>query len=69
LQTIEDIAGSGFDALAYGPMKPVGLIDPRRRERPYAVVQLRSENKSLSAYSLVGFQTRMTIPEQKESFR
>ena len=46
--------------LAFGPMKPVGLYDPKTGKRPYAVVQLRPEDKDATAYNLVGFQTRMT---------
>ena len=55
--------------LAFGPMKPVGLVDPRTGQRPYAVVQLRPEDGAASAYNLVGFQTRMTWPEQGRVFR
>ncbi|HEX3019208.1 MAG TPA: methylenetetrahydrofolate--tRNA-(uracil(54)-C(5))-methyltransferase (FADH(2)-oxidizing) TrmFO [Chitinispirillaceae bacterium] len=66
---VEISALRGFDALAYGPMRPVGLIDPRSGRRPYAVCQLRKENASGSSYNLVGFQTRLTIPEQQNVFR
>ncbi len=68
-QPIEEIARSGFDAPRFGPMKPVGLIDPRDGKRPHAVVQLRSENTHKSAYNLVGFQTNLTFCEQKRIFR
>src|SRR5438445_1102395 len=62
------MAERGRDALAYGPMKPVGLQDPRTGARPHAVVQLRREDKAGSAWNLVGFQTRLTWPEQKRIF-
>ncbi len=62
---IEEIAARGVDTLRYGPMKPVGLEDPRTGERPYAVVQLRKEDLSDEFFNLVGFQTKMTIPSQK----
>ena len=65
---IEVIAERGFDALRFGPMRPVGLTDPRTGQRPYAVVQLRPENRYLTAYNLVGFQTRMAYPEQQRVF-
>ncbi len=65
---IEVMAGRGRDALAYGPMKPVGLSDPRTGKRPHAVVQLRREDKAGTAWNLVGFQTRLTWPEQKRIF-
>jgi methylenetetrahydrofolate--tRNA-(uracil-5-)-methyltransferase len=55
--------------LAFGPMKPVGLTDPRTGRRPYAVVQLRAEDKAATAYNLVGFQSRMTWGEQARVFR
>jgi methylenetetrahydrofolate--tRNA-(uracil-5-)-methyltransferase len=54
--------------LAFGPMKPVGLSDPRTGRRPHAVVQLRREDKAGTAWNLVGFQTRLTWPEQKRIF-
>jgi methylenetetrahydrofolate--tRNA-(uracil-5-)-methyltransferase len=66
---VEVIAKSGPLALAHGPMKPVGLIDPRTGDRPFAVVQLRRENLAGTAWNLVGFQTRLTWPEQKRVFR
>ena len=65
---IEVMAERGRDVLAYGPMKPVGLSDPRTGTRPYAVAQLRREDVSGSAWNLVGFQTRLTWPEQKRIF-
>ncbi len=70
-QPIEAIAATGVDSLRFGPMKPVGLIDPSdpSGKRPYAVVQLRPENKSLTAYNLVGFQTKLKYGAQLEAFR
>ncbi len=65
---IEVMAERGRDTLAYGPMKPVGLSDPRSGKRPHAVVQLRREDKAGTAWNLVGFQTRLTWPEQKRIF-
>ncbi|WP_367355572.1 methylenetetrahydrofolate--tRNA-(uracil(54)-C(5))-methyltransferase (FADH(2)-oxidizing) TrmFO [Mesotoga sp.] len=64
-QPFEEIARSGIDALRYGPMKPVGLIDPVTGKEPYAVVQLRKENISGSLLGIVGFQTRLKWNEQK----
>ncbi|HCU24501.1 MAG TPA: methylenetetrahydrofolate--tRNA-(uracil(54)-C(5))-methyltransferase (FADH(2)-oxidizing) TrmFO [Deltaproteobacteria bacterium] len=66
---IEVMAERGRDTLAFGPMKPVGLIDPRSGKRPHAVVQLRQDDLHASLYNLVGFQTRMKYPEQKRVFR
>jgi methylenetetrahydrofolate--tRNA-(uracil-5-)-methyltransferase len=66
---IEELARRGRDTLAHGPMKPVGLVDPRSGRRPYAVVQLRQEDKRGILYSLVGFQTRMRIASQKRVLR
>jgi methylenetetrahydrofolate--tRNA-(uracil-5-)-methyltransferase len=66
---IEVMAERGADVLAYGPMKPVGLEDPRTGLRPFAVVQLRREDVAGTAYNLVGFQTRLTWPEQRRIFR
>jgi methylenetetrahydrofolate--tRNA-(uracil-5-)-methyltransferase len=66
---IEVMAERGADVLAYGPMKPVGLEDPRTGRRPFAVVQLRREDAAGSAWNLVGFQTRLTWPEQRRIFR
>jgi len=62
---IEVMAARGIDALAYGPMRPVGLRDPRSSTRPYAVVQLRQDNLAGTLYNMVGFQTNLTYPEQK----
>ena len=59
----------GTDTLRFGPMKPVGLIDPRTGREPYAVVQLRQENREGTLYNLVGFQTKLTYPEQQRIFR
>lgn len=67
-QPIEAIADTGIDSLRFGPMKPVGLTDPRTGKRPYAVVQLRIDDISRSSYNLVGFQTRLKYPEQKKVF-
>lgn len=66
---IEEMARRGPETLAYGPMKPVGLVDPRTGRRPHAIVQLRQEDKRGLLYSFVGFQTRMRIGEQKRVFR
>ncbi|MGC8669192.1 MAG: methylenetetrahydrofolate--tRNA-(uracil(54)-C(5))-methyltransferase (FADH(2)-oxidizing) TrmFO [Chthonomonadales bacterium] len=66
---IEELAKRGEQTLAYGPMRPVGLIDPRTGRRPYAVVQLRQENKAGTLWGLVGFQTRLKWGEQKRIFR
>jgi len=66
---IEEMARRGRDTLAYGPMKPVGLHDPRTGARPYAVVQLRHEDKVGALYNLVGFQTKMRVGEQQRVFR
>ncbi|MEW6775311.1 MAG: methylenetetrahydrofolate--tRNA-(uracil(54)-C(5))-methyltransferase (FADH(2)-oxidizing) TrmFO [Bdellovibrionota bacterium] len=67
-QPIEEIADKGFDALRFGPFRPVGLEDPKTGERPYAVVQLRAENKEGTLYNLVGCQTKMVYEEQKRIF-
>jgi len=66
---IEEMARRGPDTLAFGPMRPVGLIDPRSGQRPYAVVQLRQDNHEATLYNMVGFQTKMTYPEQRRVFR
>ncbi|MCX8053459.1 MAG: methylenetetrahydrofolate--tRNA-(uracil(54)-C(5))-methyltransferase (FADH(2)-oxidizing) TrmFO, partial [Armatimonadetes bacterium] len=66
---LEVIARRGVNSLAYGPMKPVGLRDPRTGKRPYAVVQLRQENTDASVYGLVGFQTQLRPSEQDRVFR
>jgi methylenetetrahydrofolate--tRNA-(uracil-5-)-methyltransferase len=65
---IEVMAERGDETLAFGPMKPVGLSDPRTGRRPHAVVQLRMEDRGGTAWNLVGFQTRLTWPEQKRIF-
>jgi methylenetetrahydrofolate--tRNA-(uracil-5-)-methyltransferase len=62
---VEVIASRGHDALAFGPMRPVGLTDPRTGRRPYAVVQLRQDDAAATLYNLVGFQTNLRWPEQK----
>ncbi len=66
---IEIMASRGPRTLAFGPMKPVGLFDPKAGRRPYAVVQLRPEDAAMTAYNLVGFQTRMTYADQLRIFR
>ena len=66
---IEVIAERGLDALAFGPMRPVGLVDPRTGERPYAVVQLRQDNVAGTLYNIVGFQTNIRWGAQKEILR
>jgi methylenetetrahydrofolate--tRNA-(uracil-5-)-methyltransferase len=66
---IEVMAGRGEMTLAFGPMKPVGLTDPRTGRRPFAVVQLRPEDEAMTAYNLVGFQTRMAQGDQAGVFR
>ena len=66
---IEVLAARGEDTLAFGPMKPVGLINPRTGAMPYAVVQLRRENISGSLFNMVGFQTKLTWPAQQRIFR
>jgi methylenetetrahydrofolate--tRNA-(uracil-5-)-methyltransferase len=65
---IEEMADRGDDVLRFGPLKPVGLRDPRTGKAPYAVVQLRKENVEATAYNLVGFQTRLSWPAQKAAF-
>jgi len=66
---VEIIAERGLDSLAYGPMRPVGLRDPRTGKRPHAVVQLRQDNLAGSLYNLVGFQTNLKFPEQRRVLR
>ena len=66
---IEVMASRGEDTLRFGPMKPIGLADPRTGERPYAVVQLRREDRAGQMWNLVGFQTRLRIGEQRRVFR
>ncbi|MDO4845950.1 MAG: methylenetetrahydrofolate--tRNA-(uracil(54)-C(5))-methyltransferase (FADH(2)-oxidizing) TrmFO, partial [Oscillospiraceae bacterium] len=65
---VEVMARRGFDTLRYGPMKPVGLKDPRTGREPYAVVQLRRDNAAGSVYNIVGFQTHLRFPEQRRVF-
>ncbi len=65
---VEVMARRGADTLRFGPLKPVGLRDPRTDKRPYAVVQLRAEDKEKTMYNLVGFQTHLLHPEQKRVF-
>ncbi len=66
---VEVIASRGVDSLAFGPMRPVGLRDPRTGKRPYAIVQLRQDNLAGSLYNLVGFQTNLKFTEQKRVLR
>jgi len=66
---IEELAARGDDTLRFGPMKPVGLPEPVSGEEPWAVVQLRAENREKTLYNLVGFQTKMTWPEQRRVLR
>ena len=65
---VEILASRGHDTLAFGPMRPVGLTDPRTGRTPYTVVQLRQENEAGTLYNLVGFQTRLKWGEQKRVF-
>ena len=65
---VEILAQRGLDTLRFGPMKPVGLRDPKTGHRPWAVLQLRTENADKSMYNLVGFQTNLKFPEQKRVF-
>ena len=65
---VEILASRGRQTLAFGPLKPVGLVDPRTGKEPYAVVQLRQENAQATLYNLVGFQTRLKWGEQKRVF-
>ncbi|HET7010402.1 MAG TPA: methylenetetrahydrofolate--tRNA-(uracil(54)-C(5))-methyltransferase (FADH(2)-oxidizing) TrmFO [Anaerolineales bacterium] len=66
---VEILAERGELSLAYGPLRPVGLLDPRSGQRPFAVVQLRQDDAAASLYNLVGFQTNLTYPEQDRVFR
>jgi len=66
---IEEMARRGKQTLLFGPMKPVGLIDPKTGKQPFAVIQLRKENREGTLLSLVGFQTKLKYPEQKRIFR
>jgi len=66
---VEEMVRRGRDTLRFGPMKPVGLGDPRTGREPFAVVQLRQEDRAAQMWNLVGFQTRLRIPEQQRVFR
>jgi methylenetetrahydrofolate--tRNA-(uracil-5-)-methyltransferase len=66
---IEAMVARGRETLRFGPMKPVGLDNPRTGRWPYAVVQLRQDNKAGTAFNMVGFQTKMKYPEQKRIFK
>jgi methylenetetrahydrofolate--tRNA-(uracil-5-)-methyltransferase len=66
---VETLAERGEMTLAFGPMKPVGLPDPRTGKEPFAVIQLRQDNRNASLFNMVGFQTKLTYPEQKRLFR
>jgi methylenetetrahydrofolate--tRNA-(uracil-5-)-methyltransferase len=66
---VEIMAARGFRTLLFGPMKPVGLVDPRTGRQPFAVVQLRAENREGTLYNLVGFQTKLKYGEQERVFR
>lgn len=66
---VEEMAKRGRETLRFGPLKPVGLTDPRSSGRPYAVVQLRQEDRAGRMWNIVGFQTRLRIPEQQRVFR
>ncbi len=68
-QPVEEVARRGRDALRFGALKPVGLVDPATGRRPWAVVQLRAESRERTAYSLVGFQTNLTFPDQTRVVR
>jgi methylenetetrahydrofolate--tRNA-(uracil-5-)-methyltransferase len=63
------MADRGFDTIRFGPMKPVGFIDPRTGNQPFALVQLRQDNLAGTIYNMVGFQTRLKFSEQKRVFR
>jgi methylenetetrahydrofolate--tRNA-(uracil-5-)-methyltransferase len=66
---VEEMAERGVETLRFGPMKPVGLADPRTGVEPHAVIQLRAENRERTMFNLVGFQTKLTWPEQRRIFR
>ncbi|HBA71633.1 MAG: methylenetetrahydrofolate--tRNA-(uracil(54)-C(5))-methyltransferase (FADH(2)-oxidizing) TrmFO [Geobacteraceae bacterium GWC2_55_20] len=66
---VEELASRGVETLRFGPMKPVGLVDPRTGREPHAVIQLRAENREKTMYNLVGFQTKLTYGEQRRIFR
>lgn len=65
---IEELGRRGRDTMRYGPLKPVGILDPHTGKRPYAVIQLRQENREATLFNLVGFQTHLKWPEQKRVF-
>ena len=65
---VEVMAARGEDTLRFGPLKPVGLDDPKTGRRPYACMQLRKEDENGQRYNLVGFQTNLLFPEQKRVF-
>lgn len=66
---VEELASRGIETLRFGPMKPVGLVDPNTGHEAHAVIQLRAENREKTMYNLVGFQTKLTWPEQRRIFR
>ena len=66
---IEIMASRGFDTLRFGPLKPIGITNPHKKDKSFAIIQLRKENKSATMYNMVGFQTNLTFPEQKRVFR
>ncbi len=66
---VEELAARGVETLRFGPMKPVGLLNPHTGHEAHAVIQLRAENREKSMYNLVGFQTKLTWPEQRRVFR
>src|SRR6185369_10760886 len=66
---VEELASRGVETLRFGPMKPVGLVDPHTGREAHAVIQLRAENREKTMYNLVGFQTKLTWPEQRRIFR
>lgn len=65
---VESMAARGYDTLRFGPLKPVGLVDPSTGKEPYAAVQLRQDNAEATLYNIVGFQTHLKWPEQKRVF-
>jgi len=65
---VEVMASRGYETLLFGPMKPVGLIDPKTGKEAFATVQLRQDNKDATMYNIVGFQTHLTFSEQKRVF-
>lgn len=66
---IEIMAKRGVDAIRFGPLKPVGITNPHKADKPYAVVQLRKENNNATMFNIVGMQTNLTFPEQRRVFR